>query len=95
MKGMIEMLVRKSRYDAAVTKAAHMQQLWESRGKVIETQNATIGERDRELQWARAELNLANARTAEAQSRLARILAMETPGMANVGKRMIRAARGE
>lgn len=50
--------------------------------------------KDREIQWLRSELNVANANTAEAQTRLSRIIASETPHMANIGKKLVDIAKG-
>lgn len=52
-------------------------------------------EMQRSIDYLTARLDIAHAKTAEAQGRLALILSMETPGMAWIGKRMVRAARGE
>lgn len=49
---------------------------------------------DNRSAFLQAELDVAHAKVSEAQSRLAKIIAMETPGMANIGKKMIRAAKG-
>lgn len=52
-----------------------------------------IAQGDTRNAWLQSELDIARATTAQAQGRLAAIIAMETPSCANIGKRMAKFAR--
>jgi hypothetical protein len=91
--------VRRREMEAALADAGARLDKAECARAATAEESHTLGERladaNRGRAYLQAELDVANAKLAEAQGRLARIIAAETPGMANVGKRMVRIAKGE
>jgi multidrug resistance efflux pump len=87
--------VRQRELDAANARADAAEEARRVANDDTHAMGAKLADANRARAYLQAELDVANAKLAEAQDRLSRIIASETPGMANIGRRLLRIAKGE